>query len=390
MIIELYGDWCPGRLEVEVQFKSDFALINIEGPILDSDFNLDSNKIFKVGPYLSSTTQPRFSTNTVMSLANNHIMDYGPSGVENTLEKFDKKHNYFVGTNYSFHSADSVRIEIVPEKYITVIANAEHQYGYATDSHEGYIAISNKTIDLIKQARKIGDFVIVSNHGGNEKSLLPSFTRRDLLRSYINAGADVVWGHHSHVPQGWEFWKSGLICYGLGNFATDSSLISHDQLGKHSLSVSLNTEDIRASKFFSTTQELMSNRLIINKKEISSTSAINYFSAINHILTSDKLLYEYQDMYAQKIVNDFYSKIFPIYPMTYWFRYFWFSALSLIKNFGRNRFAESIIELKSHVIDCESHDEMYRFFMSRKKKIKRCDHSQMDALEVELLSGLWH
>jgi poly-gamma-glutamate capsule biosynthesis protein CapA/YwtB (metallophosphatase superfamily) len=390
MIIELYGDWCPGQLDVEVQFKSDFALINIEGPILDSDFNLELNKIFKVGPYLCSTTVPRFSATSVLSLANNHIMDYGSNGVEKTLEKFGNERNYFVGTDYSFHSADVVRIEIADGKYVSVIANAEHQYGYATYSNEGYTAISERTFHLIKQARDTGDFVIVSSHGGDEKSLLPSFARRDLLRSYINAGADVVWGHHAHVPQGWEFWKSGLICYGLGNFATDSSLISHDKLGKYSLTVSLDTENILASKFFTTIQEFDSARLTIEKKEISPTIASCYFKVINEILISDKLLLEYQDMYAQKIVTEFYSKIFPVFPIFYWFRYFWFSSLSMIKNAGQNRYAESITELKSHVSDCESHNEMYRYFKNRKKKIMRSNHSQMKALHIELFSRSWN
>jgi poly-gamma-glutamate capsule biosynthesis protein CapA/YwtB (metallophosphatase superfamily) len=390
MIIELYGDWCPGQLDVEVRFKSDFALINIEGPILDSDFNLELNKIFKVGPYLCSSTVPRFSATSVLSLANNHIMDYGSIGVEKTLEKFGKERNYFVGTDYSFHSADVVRIEIADGKYVSVIANAERQYGYATYSNEGYTAISERTFHLIKQARDTGDFVIVSSHGGDEKSLLPSFARRDLLRSYINAGADVVWGHHAHVPQGWEYWKSGLICYGLGNFATDSSLISHDKLGKYSLSVSLNTENILASKFFTTIQKFDSARLTIEKKEISPTIASDYFNVINKILISDKLLLEYQDMYARKIVTEFYSKIFPVFPISYWFRNFWFSSLSVIKNAGHNRYAESITELKSHVRDCESHNAMYRYFKNRKKEIMRSNHSQMEALHIELFSRSWN
>jgi poly-gamma-glutamate synthesis protein (capsule biosynthesis protein) len=390
MIIELYGDWCPGLLDVEVRFKSDFALINIEGPILDPDLNLELHRIFKVGPYFYSTTTPRFSTTTVLSLANNHIMDYGPKGVKKTLEKFSKERTYFVGTDYSFHSADVVRVEIAGGKYISVIANAEHQYGYATDSSEGYTAISDQTLHLIKRARNTGDFVIVSSHGGDEKSLLPSFARRDLLRSYINAGADVVWGHHAHVPQGWEFWKSGLICYGLGNFATDSSLISHDELGKYSLSVSLNTEDILASKFFTTIQKFDSAGLIIEKKEISPTIASHYFNVINKILISDKLLLEYQDMYARKIVKEFYSKIFPIFPISYWFWNFWFSSLSVIKNAGHNRYAESITELKLHIRTCESHNAMYRYFKNRKKEIMRSNHSQMEALHIELFSRSWN
>jgi poly-gamma-glutamate synthesis protein (capsule biosynthesis protein) len=65
------------------------------------------------------------------------------------------------------------------------------------------------------------DVVIVSVHAGIEDSPWPSPYIRNLYRSFIDAGATIIHGHHAHVPQGYEEYHNGLILYGMGNFAVD-------------------------------------------------------------------------------------------------------------------------------------------------------------------------
>ncbi len=74
---------------------------------------------------------------------------------------------------------------------------------------------------VINELKSKVDIIIISIHGASEMSPWPSPQWQDLLRSFIDAGATIVHGHHSHVPQGFEEYRNGLIFYGLGNFLVD-------------------------------------------------------------------------------------------------------------------------------------------------------------------------
>jgi poly-gamma-glutamate synthesis protein (capsule biosynthesis protein) len=77
--------------------------------------------------------------------------------------------------------------------------------------------------DAVRKADVAADHVIISFHWGIEYQHQPSSAQRRLARASIDAGADVVLGHHPHVLQGVERYKNGLIAYSLGNFVFDQS-----------------------------------------------------------------------------------------------------------------------------------------------------------------------
>lgn len=368
MRIDLFGDWCPGDKSVNLEYKTEIALVNIEGPIIQKKFDFTENQIDKLGPSLFSETAPAFSERFVFSLANNHIMDFGLFGVKSTLENLNSKQNLCVGFCSKFHDFHDVIMDVGMDRKLTVIASAEHQFGYASELTEGYVALSAKEFELIRLAKTRGDYVIVSNHGGDEKSFLPSFQRRKLFRSYIEAGADVVWGHHAHVPQGWEFWEDGLICYGLGNFVTDPTLISHDKLGQYSLMVSIDLQNLHNSEFKITRQKLILNRLEIQVLEMPRSIFEQHFCVINRILQSDTLLQKYLDMYSSKIVKEFYSKFISLAPFRFFVRKTLFSAFSRVKNLGENKYLASIRKLSDHADNCESHSQMIKYYKERKRE----------------------
>ena len=384
MIIELFGDWCPGNLNVDVQFSCDTAFVNIEGPILSE--SADPKRITKLGPHLSSTKTPKFSKFSIYSLANNHIMDYGIDGMLNTIHLLEGKEGKCVGYDIPPIKAQVVQFETEESQSIAVIALAERQFGYAVDGQPGYLPFSENIFALIEKVKRLADFVIVSTHGGDEKSLFPSVNRRNLLRKYIDSGADLVWGHHSHVPQGWEFWNEGLICYGMGNFATDPNLISHEGLGQYALTARIDTQRIKDSTFGITHQELIEEKLVVKKSQIESEISKNYFAQLNKILRCDSLLLKYQDMYSIFMAKSFYSKALPFFPLSYWPRYVLWSIVSLVKNRGKNKYAESIQSLQQHFIDCESHSDMVAHFCNYRKTIMNSDHTLMENLDQHLNS----
>jgi poly-gamma-glutamate synthesis protein (capsule biosynthesis protein) len=387
--IDLFGDWCPGDKVVDFKYKSEIALLNVEGPIIQKDFDFIGNQLDKLGPSLFSKTSPTFSDRFVFSLANNHIMDFGLFGVKKTLESLESKGNLSVGFCSEFHDFHEVSMDIGMNRRLTVIANAEHQFGYSTGLTGGYIALSPEMFDLIRLAKGRGDYVIVSSHGGDEKSLLPSFERRELFRNYIEAGADVVWGHHAHVPQGWEFWGDGLICYGLGNFVTDPNLISHDKLGQYSLMVTIDLQNLKKSEFKITRQKLNLNTLEIEVMKLPQSIFDKHFYVINHILQSDDLLQQYLDMYSSKIVKDFYSKFISFAPFSFSLRNSFYSALSRIKNMGEDKYGDSVRKLSDHVDKCESHRYMIKYYNERKKVISHKGNYAMRSQHKKLENAEW-
>lgn len=386
MKIELFGDWCPGSLNVQTDFMCETGLINIEGPILKDDFKFEQHKKPKMGPHLYSQTTPKFCEQPIYSLANNHIMDYGIEGLLTTVESLTSKKAEFTGYKVASENKGMVVFQIKTGETIAIIANAERQYGFANNGAPGYIPTSDDIFTLINSARKLADYVIISNHGGDEKSLLPSQERRDKLRKYIEAGADVVWGHHAHVPQGWEFYESGLICYGMGNFATDPKLITHAELGRYALTVKVNLKNLQKSEFGITFQYKHGEELIISRIPIDSRIYDGYFKIVNNIIQDDDLLAKYYDMYSERIVRSFYSKIVPIFKYSFWTRYVGRSVISCLKNRGKNRYREVNKLLQDHVSECESHRNMVDYFLNRKSLILRNSHDEMEKIEARLIS----
>jgi len=152
----------------------------------------------------------------VLNVANNHIMDRGSSGFHDTLKVLNKHGLLFIGArNRTFNNSWA----IVERKGIRL---GFLGYGGGLCAPEQGIWINRiqlpdimKDIECIKQKC---DHIIISLHWGIEKVFYPSPKQLVLARRLIDVGATVILGHHPHVIQGIEKYKSGLIAYSLGNF----------------------------------------------------------------------------------------------------------------------------------------------------------------------------
>ncbi|MDH4209730.1 MAG: CapA family protein, partial [Anaerolineae bacterium] len=79
--------------------------------------------------------------------------------------------------------------------------------------------------DEVQRARQLADLVVVIMHLGTEYQIAPDEEQLAVSRTAIDAGACLVIGHHSHVVQGTEVYRDGLIVYGLGNFVFDIDVV---------------------------------------------------------------------------------------------------------------------------------------------------------------------
>lgn len=165
----------------------------------------------------------------VMSLANNHTMDYQAQGLLSTMENLRNQGITPTGAGENLKEAMTPYTTTVNGKKIAILSATRvvptYEY-YATGSTPGLLTtyestdrfqMIKKEITRLKTEEKY-DVVVVQVHWGNDgqKEILDS--QVTLGHGYIDAGADIVVGNHTHVLQGMEFYQGKLICYGISNF----------------------------------------------------------------------------------------------------------------------------------------------------------------------------
>lgn len=224
MPIRLAGDWAPKTIKVMPLRWHDLVVINLEGPVLDDPSEFEQS--LKAGPCLYHRSFPLGVEKVVHCLSNNHIMDYGVKGLDNTLTMLANAQAFYCGAGDNLDASRKPLIIEHEGMKVGVISRCETQFGIATNDCPGACPIDATIYNSIKELRECCDLLIVSFHAAAEMSPWPSPQRQDLCRSLIDAGANVVHGHHSHIPQGWESYKDGYIFYGLGNLCVDPSIWS--------------------------------------------------------------------------------------------------------------------------------------------------------------------
>lgn len=165
----------------------------------------------------------------VMTLANNHMMDYGTEGLASTIKKIKKQGIETIGGGSDLSQAMAPYIREVNGKKIAILAATRvvpQIDWYAQADRAGLMTTYEQTDRFLMLKEEITrlktkencDIVIMYVHWGNDgdKKILDS--QVTLGHGYIDAGADIVIGNHTHVLQGMEFYKGKLICYGISNF----------------------------------------------------------------------------------------------------------------------------------------------------------------------------
>lgn len=203
--------------------STDYSVINFETTIPTSD----SKPIDKLGSHLSAKDNAfdvlKFLGFKMLTLANNHFMDYGQSAMENCQSLALKNGFDVVGAGKNLFEARRYKVVEIKNKRIAIINACEHEFSIATEHEAGCnpLDVINISYD-IRAAKKEADFVIVIIHGGNEHYKLPSPRMKRTYRFFVDQGADAVANHHQHCYSGYETYCGKPIFYGLGNFCFDS------------------------------------------------------------------------------------------------------------------------------------------------------------------------
>lgn len=165
----------------------------------------------------------------IVSLANNHTLDYGADALLDTLDTLDQANILRVGAGRNL--AEARELKTIEVRGITigflaasrVLPVVEWNAGKNTP---GLLGTYNPALLLedIEAARKTCDYVIVYVHWGEERKETPLDYQRTMGKQFIDAGADLVIGSHPHVLQGIEYYNGKPIIHSLGNFIFGSSI----------------------------------------------------------------------------------------------------------------------------------------------------------------------
>jgi len=234
MKVSFTGDFAPilnvedrlrrGHIEdifgnlIELFNDHDEVVVNLECPLTVHDVRSK-----KTGPNIRANPgiggALRKAGISIASLANNHIMDYGPTGLKDTIECLSSNGVACFGAGENLMVANSPFVIRNNDESIALVSYAEHEYSIAGIDYPGANPI-NPLRNAVELKRLLSEhnYVIVLVHGGHEYQALPSPYYVDLMRFYASLGVHAVIGHHTHCVSLMENYQGVPICYGLGNF----------------------------------------------------------------------------------------------------------------------------------------------------------------------------
>ena len=203
--------------------ETHLTLGNLEAPFTKTGTQFEKTFTFKVPPaYCQSLVNAGFD---VVTLANNHILDYGIEGLKNTLATLDSFGISHCGAGLDLAQAKKPAI-IERNGFRVAFLGYSLTFPeefWATRSHGGTCFPSEKILkSSIQQCDSLADITVVTFHWGAELMTSPKEYQKQLAHKSIDWGADLVIGHHPHVLQGLEIYKNRLIAYSLGNFTFSS------------------------------------------------------------------------------------------------------------------------------------------------------------------------
>lgn len=204
----------------------DLVCLNLENPIGthgQPDAVQDPHVTFRSSP---ATLQVLKTLGTsLVSLGNNHALDYGDGALADTLDLLDEAGIGRVGAGRNYEEANRPLLLTCKGRRLAFLSYA---FIYSANTRmagrrSGGVSDHRLTrvLPRIRELRRAGHEVVVFIHWGHEYSFYPLPYQMRQARRMIDAGASIILGHGPHYPQGFEEYRDGRIVYSLGNFIFD-------------------------------------------------------------------------------------------------------------------------------------------------------------------------
>jgi len=294
--------------DFEEYWKSkDYRIANLESPITSSN-----NKINKVGRYIKAS--PKIINGiknlhiTHFSLANNHIMDYGVEGLNETINILKKKGINFFGIKIKDEKSPFIKLE-KNDVNVGIIAISNNEFSvYQNFNGLGAIGFDEaNTIKIIKELKKSVDHVVVIWHTGLSKFRYPSPVQHKTCKSFIDEGASVVTCQHSHIVGAYEYYNDGFICYGQGSTVFDLKKNKSEWNIGITLDIDFTVENFSVEVIPHLQFDESSNVRLLTQKEKN-----NFFDVIEEsnkiLLDENKMKFEWKK-YIQSKESSYYKSL---------------------------------------------------------------------------------
>ena len=217
---EIYG--ILSKKVVDIMNNADIMVANNEFTISDRGSPLNKQYTFRASP--SRLNIYKEMGVDLVSIANNHIYDYGEEAFQDSLKYLKEYDIPYVGAGTNIEEAKRAFYYIAGGYKISFISASRAEKNIitpgATSTSSGVFRCYDNEllINTIKEEKEKSDYVILLIHWGKEDSHELEEVMLKTSKEYVDAGADLVVGSHAHLLQGMEFYKDKLIAYNLGDF----------------------------------------------------------------------------------------------------------------------------------------------------------------------------
>lgn len=215
------GDYSALFEKLEILKKPDIVFANLEGPASDKGQDMRNLYSFRMDP--SVVPALKGAGISIVSVANNHVGDWGRDAYIDTLARLKENEILYTGGGTLEESEAPTIIEKYGMKigFLAFSDVGPNWMGVTKDSAGLLLANNPRFDEIVQNASKQVDHLVVSFHFGDEYKTKHNTRQEFLAHKAVDAGAKVVIGHHPHVVQDTEVYKNSFIAYSLGNFIFD-------------------------------------------------------------------------------------------------------------------------------------------------------------------------
>lgn len=334
----------------------DYRILNLEVPLTDKENQIDKNGPNLIAPTYTINGIKRLNP-SLLSLANNHILDQNTDGLNSTLNILNDCNINHIGAGKNIKEANSYKIFEKGGIKVAFYAVAEHEFSIASENSPGANPFDPLyTLDKIEEIKKLADYLIVLYHGGKEHYRYPSPNLQKITRRIVEKGADLVICQHSHTIGCEEKYQNSKIVYGQGNFIFDRSNNEH---WKTSLLIELTfTTNMKVSYI----PIIKNNNTIRIADEKKSKEIIDSFYKRSEEIKKKNFVENNWRKYCSSLEADYLGHLIGLN------RYL-AKINEIFKNIFLNIYLDKNKKLKIlNLIECEAHKEIIETILKRKKK----------------------
>lgn len=272
---------------VDIMKNSDIMVANNEFAVTNSDNKINKLYNFKAIPERLNIYKEMGID--LLSLANNHVYDYGEEGLLDTINYLDEYGIPNVGVGKNIDEAKEAFYYIAGGYKFSFISASRAEKNVVTPNAEEnkpgifWCYDPNLLMEVIKEEKEKSDYVIVLIHWGREDSHELEDVQKETGKMYIDAGADLIIGAHAHMLQGFEFYNNKLIAYNLGDF-----IFNRETKDTGILSITINNNGDMDYEFVPCKQDNFKTSILTGKEKVRVINDMRSYSINTNLLEDGK------------------------------------------------------------------------------------------------------